>query len=156
MTWHLTLRVPVTFGKAGAGKKNKKTKLLPSESSTTIYRQQTCRGTHFHTSYLKGRDQGSWGETWDSKVTASRWAHLKPCVTVVWVTDRPANHNVEHYSEEDDGHSGGDSDQHYLTVLTGDGKGWGRKREREREIFMHTLCSLSRAFFAAQGQLTQM
>lgn len=75
------------------------------------------------------------------------------------MTDRPANHNVEHYSEEDDGHSGGDSDQHYLTVLTGDGKGWGRKRERERKIFMHTLdrlCSFSRAFFAAQGQLTQM
>lgn len=75
------------------------------------------------------------------------------------MTDRPANHNVEHYSEEDDGHSGGDSDQHYLTVLTGDGKGWGRKRERERKIFMYTLdrlCSFSRAFFAAQGQLTQM
>lgn len=129
MTWHLTLRVPVTFGKAGAGKI---TKLLPSESSTTIYRQQTWRATHFHTHIWREGDQGSWGETWDSKVTASRWAHLNPCVTVVWVTDRPANHNVEHHSEEDDGHSGGDSDQHYLTVLTGDGKGWEIEREREK------------------------
>ncbi len=85
-------------------------------------------------------DQGSWGETWDSKVTASRWAHLNLCVTALWLTDRPANHNVEHYSEEDDGHGRGDSDQHYLTVLTRDGKGCG-ERQREREISDMYSCS---------------
>jgi len=66
------------------------------------------------------------------------------------VTDRPANHNVEHYSEEDDGHSGGDSDQHHLTVLTGDGKGWGRKREREREKGRF-LCTHWTDYAAFQG-----
>jgi len=66
------------------------------------------------------------------------------------VTDRPANHNVEHYSEEDDGHSGGDSDQHHLTVLTGDGKGWGRKRERERER------ERGAGFYVHIGQIMQL
>ncbi len=119
MTWHSTLTVPVTFGR-------KNNTASCQVNRLWLYIGSRHEGADIFILHIwRVGDQGSWGETWDSKVTASRWAHLNLCVTALWLTDRPANHNVEQYSEEDDGHSGGDSDQHYLTVLTGDGKGCG-------------------------------
>lgn len=39
---------------------------------------------------------------------------------------RPANQDVEQHGKEDDGHGGGNGDQHHLAALTGDGEGCWR------------------------------